>query len=94
MFQSLIGILQTFHTGAYCKELSMFQSLIGILQTLDDALYAIKKYLFQSLIGILQTKFKKKKGKGKKEVSIPHRYSTNNFQIREFFFNSQSFNPS
>ena len=55
MFQTLIGILQTFlYTFGYFLNI-VFQTLIGILQTYGLRMYNAKEIEFQTLIGILQT---------------------------------------
>jgi len=77
MFQSLIGILQTNNVSPDEPVEIPFQSLIGILQTYIHYRIRIPSLLFQSLIGILQTLLTNYICLQRKQVSIPHRYSTN-----------------
>ena len=64
---------------------SWFQSLIGILQTWNPESTHRLWELFQSLIGILQTNFSLYFYLFIREVSIPHRYSTNSNARLESF---------
>ena len=74
--------------------MKMFQSLIGILQTEKSCFSTFWNILFQSLIGILQTKKKNPKLSKMKDVSIPHRYSTNQNNNTLKLGGESSFNPS
>jgi len=72
----------------------MFQSLIGTLQTIwyDKASQIARQ--FQSLIGTLQTQFSQARFVCNNQVSIPHRYATNDAQPRGTFKDYGGFNPS
>ena len=76
-FQSLIGILQTRIYSIQRINVKWFQSLIGILQTNEGEKNIDLNREFQSLIGILQTITSTLQVTDAKQVSIPHRYSTN-----------------